>query len=96
MLQGLATVFESGNNAEANGRRECYSVVSKGCMIIHVPKSRFVDLADEASLELVRKEVRHYPSEQVLLQRFIDNNLWDAYKQVRIRHKIISKLSVKG
>ena len=74
-------MFENPLEPSAS-RKESYSVVSKGCMIIHVPKTRFVDIADEPSLKLVRQEVRHYPSEQVLMERFVDNNLWDAYKQV--------------
>ena len=78
--QGLGSLYHA--DEEERRCQEQYSLISKGCMIVHVPRNRFLQLADAETLERVRRDVRHYPSELQLRHQFVANSLWDTCKQV--------------
>ena len=62
------------------------SLVSRGCEIIHVSRKRILDVADETTLEYLRKEIKIYPEDDVLYKRFLDTDIWEKYK-----HKVYTK-----
>ena len=85
--QGLGSLYHA--DEEERRCQEQYSLISKGCMIVHVPRNRFLQLADAETLERVRRDVRHYPSELQLRHQFVANSLWDTYKQVNNKKGIL-------
>ncbi|XP_078539752.1 cyclic nucleotide-binding domain-containing protein 2-like [Lissotriton helveticus] len=56
-------------------------LVSKGTEIIKLKKERFDELADGATIAIVRKMEHTYPSDDELCQTFLKQNCWKLFKR---------------
>ncbi len=75
-LQGLDSLFEKGHTLTTT-----YSLVSQGCELIHVPRAKFRELADNDTLKEIQFTLRKYPNDEQLCKQFLDNSKWDSYKR---------------
>ena len=58
-----------------------FVLVSRGCEVIHVPKTRFKELSDGATITELLKREREYPSDGDLCRRFLAKVQWESYKR---------------
>ena len=57
ILQGLEKLFE-GHDIEGG---DFVSLVSQGCEVIHVPRTKFIEMSDEGTLARIKNMLKNYP-----------------------------------
>ena len=91
--QGLEPLFDDHKPAHLTHR---FSMVSKGCTLIHVPRSRFKEMADDVTMEKVKALLTMYPSDLDLCQSFLQKSEWDSFKHGLVEDVVAQHQSIKG
>ena len=91
VLQGLEALFvDSLDPGQSPDPGQRYSMVSKGCSLIQVPRKRFREMAPPQTLDAIRATLVTYPSDVTLARHFVVRSHWDDYR----RHVVQSVLGV--
>lgn len=85
---GLEKMFDTGRSRGSAGGM--VSLVSQGCELIHVPRTKFLEMADDATLSHIHGMLKSYPKDDGLCERFLEKSRWDAYKQ-EVVEKVVSE-----
>ncbi|XP_067844327.1 cyclic nucleotide-binding domain-containing protein 2-like [Heptranchias perlo] len=74
---GLRQYFVSNNVKD----RRPFSIQSQGTKIVRIGMEIFTEIADQKTLQKVRKLKSFYPSDDQLCEHFIKNNIWKIFKK---------------
>ena len=58
------------------------SLVSKGCQLISFPAEVLKKHADLVTLRKIKKHIKTYPSDDQLLECYLEKSHWNTYKEV--------------
>ena len=62
--------------------RRHLSLVSKGCFIISMPVETVKKHADYKTIRKIQKHVKVYPSDEALVDCYLERTRWNSYKEV--------------
>ena len=57
-------------------------LVSKGCFIISIPVETVRKHADYKTIKKIQKRARNYPNDEALVNCYLEETRWNAYKEV--------------
>ncbi len=82
--QGLQRVLQTDEDKflDFNNDKRHFSLTSKGCFIISIPVEIVKKHADYKTIKKIRKSVKHYPSDEALVDCYLQETRWNAYKEV--------------
>lgn len=70
------------DKSRVNFDRRRLSLVSKGCFIISIPVETVKKHADYTTIKKIQKHAKIYPSDEVLVDCYLERTRWNAYKEV--------------
>jgi hypothetical protein len=76
--QGLEGLYDTQSKESSTHQ---YSLISRGCTLIHLPRSRFKEMMDAATLKAIKPFVKTFPSDEDLCHEFAENVKWNSFKQ---------------
>lgn len=87
--QGLPGVIRTDEDKlRSTTDRRRLSLVSNGCFIISIPVESVKKHADYHTMKKIQKRVKTYPSDDVLVNFYLEKTKWNAYKEVLIGRMI--------
>ena len=81
--QGLQRVLQTdGYMSLHDADKRHLFLVSKGCFIISIPVESIRKHADYNTIKKIQKRAKKYPNDEALVDRYLDQTRWNAYKEV--------------